>query len=177
MLGTEPEDGHASTTTNQNSSAAFEDYNDIVLRWHNRKRVALAATNYRSSSSNAGLLKKLKQKTENTLEQSTLHLSQPQDHLGVEIPIVIDEGNCGQLPDATPSCDSETTEDVSAVGDTEDTCQSSAVREKLNHPYTGDIKSFWQPASAPKQVEERKWACPRKYRPGGRQRTMDGWVK
>ena len=97
----------------------------------------------------------------------------------MEVPIINDQKNCRQLSDLTsPSNDVETSaEDVSAVGSTDDSYESSLFQRKLNCLCTRDIKSFLQPVTAPKHAEERKWSCPRKYRPGGRQRTMDAWVK
>ncbi|KAG0599037.1 hypothetical protein M758_12G122300 [Ceratodon purpureus] len=190
LFETKQEDVCASTASDQKKFAAvLEDCDDIVQRWHNRKRVARAASNHQGSSLNAGIPKKLKQATEIKVESGTLHPNQPQDDQPqddqpqddqpVKIPMINDQKNCEQLPVTPPlSSDAKSTEkDIGAIAETDDVSESSFLRRKLNYSCSRDIKTFWQPETSPKQVEEGKWSCPRKYRPGGRQRTMDAWLK
>lgn len=176
------------TATKQKPSEAVL-FDDIVQRWHNRKRISLPAVTDPRSSPDTGIHKKLKPTSEKTVELGTLELRQLQDQ-PMESSTIIEQENCsilgdecdGPLPDVlAPGSDSETTEeDIDGNTDgilTDDCCDSSLSQRRLTYSCSKDMKSFWQPESAKNHEVERKFSCPRKYRPGGRQRTIDTWIK
>lgn len=197
----DPKNASPSTATNQDVlvAVADDDDADIVQRWHNRKRIALSAiSNLRES----GPHKKLKLTPEKIVESGTAHSGQLQSQL-VKDPLLKNEnwnvpryGHDRPCKDTTsPRSGSETTEEgVNVNDDTHDSCDSKLLRRKLNYSYARSIKSFLQPVSArnepsvaissTKELDvsksehaERRWTYPRKNRPGGRQRTMDAWMK
>jgi hypothetical protein len=101
--------------------------------------------------------------------------------------------SCKDIITSPKRSGSETTEeDVNVIDHTDESCDSKLLRRKLTYSSSARGKeNFLQPVAARNESisctkdsgvskpehAERKWTHPRKYRPGGRQRTMDAWIK
>jgi hypothetical protein len=190
----EPDNASPSKSTNQKILTAVDGDVDIVQRWNYRKRIAVSAITNLSSSSD----KKLKETPDKPVELGArLHSNELQDQLvkdpflnGNKNRSVPQRGYDTPCMDAiSPKSGSETTiQDINVTDDTDDCCDSK-LRRKLNYPCAKDIESFLQPVASPNISStnpggvskeghaEEKWTCRKKSGAGGRQRTIDAWIK